>query len=550
MKVSVAENCKNFDKDYFLYVSSDYKNNQSEWDKIAFTFIFMKCKCVRGKKDFIFSGTEDYKIFKAAVIKTLGNPDGKLRGIIFDLFGSNPSTRRYYFCVSWKIFCEEIGVPYQFINTSTLKITSILFGAKKKLGNTSTFDFGKNALTLVHIKMDESSDAFDVEPNVFELEPTSDGLFIKKQVSIDLNGNDNDFKNFVLRGKKAANIIISLDDPSKKRDFQNILKPSKIVAVIDKYSNYIVDALKIMISNLYFVGQKHKIVPYFEANLWIIKKQNCFNFEGNFEIKCLKIDEIKLPFSKAVDVYVGFKENICVNFSSSYGLESMETYDLSKFEGSIIRLSLSINANGFYNFNIQKHSFLSSFLLLSQSVEKDAHVQMHLNNYGIHFTGEMGLNGDNHEDRDILSHISFFHEGFPVIGEAAKELSLEHPSFVVYDILNLARMANEGNIQINPKWGFKVEKDSTGILQIIFDTWRGKRKATPQFLLAILINHSLNTAKEFIGFRPTLFNIHIYGDFKSAEKAVIQAFKILDVQYSVKSVPVKTFIRVEKKILR
>uniref|UniRef100_A0A914QX03 Uncharacterized protein n=1 Tax=Panagrolaimus davidi TaxID=227884 RepID=A0A914QX03_9BILA len=152
---------------------------------------------------------------------------------------------------------------------------------------------------------------------------------------------------------------------------------------------------------------------------------------------------------------------------------------------------------------------------------------------------------------DKPSYINFFNDGFPVIGEAAKKLALQHPSFVVYDILNLAKMANEGNIKINPKWGFKVEKDSNGILQIIFDTWRGKRKATPQFLLAILINCSLNAAKEFVGFRPTVFNIHIYDDFnfKSAEKAVIQAFKILDVQYFVKSVPEKKFIRVEKKIL-
>uniref|UniRef100_A0AC35G3K6 Uncharacterized protein n=1 Tax=Panagrolaimus sp. PS1159 TaxID=55785 RepID=A0AC35G3K6_9BILA len=116
------------------------------------------------------------------------------------------------------------------------RLTSIFFGAKQKLGNTSTFDFGKNALILVHIKMDESSDIFDVEPNVFKLEPTSDGLFIKKQASIDLNGNDIGFKNSVLMGKKSANVIISHDDASKKRDFQNILKPSKVFEIKEHYS--------------------------------------------------------------------------------------------------------------------------------------------------------------------------------------------------------------------------------------------------------------------------------------------------------------------------
>uniref|UniRef100_A0A914RC50 Uncharacterized protein n=1 Tax=Panagrolaimus davidi TaxID=227884 RepID=A0A914RC50_9BILA len=552
MEVTVAKNCNCKNEDFFMYVSSDHEIEntgvfpQPECGKIAVNYISFDCKCVRLKCEYDGSNTNDYQFIKLKIKKTIQKQCGKLKGVIFDLFDSYPSKKRCYFCVSWKIFCEEIGVPYQFINTSTLKVTSILFGAKKKLENTSTFDFGKNALTLVRIKKGNKDDLWD--PNIFHLEPTSDGLFIKMKDILDLETDDSDFKLLVLSDKKFANIIISLDDLSKMKDFQNILKPSKIIAVIDKYSNYIIDALKTIIISFYNVGNTLKIVPYFEADLWIIKKQNCFNFEGNFEIKCLKNEKTKLPFSKAVDIYVGFKQSVSVNIFSGKTLEIMEIHDLSEFEGSYIRLSLSINANGFYNLNIQKLE--CSMPLLQQSADKEAHVQMRLKNEDIGIQALFDGYCFVYYDFDKPSYISFFNEGFPVIGVAAKKLALQHPSFVVYDILNLARMANEGNIKINPKWGFKVEKDSNGIFQIIFDTWRGKRKATPQFLLAILINHTLNAAKKFLGFRPTVFNIHIYDDFKSAEKAVIQALEILDVFYSVKSVPEKKFIRVEKKILR
>uniref|UniRef100_A0A914Q1R4 Uncharacterized protein n=1 Tax=Panagrolaimus davidi TaxID=227884 RepID=A0A914Q1R4_9BILA len=387
MEVSVAKNCNCKNEDYFIYVSSDheventgvYPQFSPECGKIAVNYISLDCKCVRLKCEYDGTNTNDYQFIKSKIKKTIQKQSGKLKGVIFDLFDSYPSKKRYYFCVFWKIFCEEIGVTYQFINTSTLKVTSILFGAKKKLGNTSTFDFGKNALTLVRIKKGNKDDLWD--PNIFHLEPTSDGLFIKMKDILDLETDDSDFKMSVMSDKKFANIIISLDDPSEMRDFQNILKPSKIIAVIDKYSNYIVDALKTIIISFYDVGNTLKIVPYFEADLSIIKMQNCFNFEGNFEIKCLKIDETKLPFSKAVDVYVGFKETVTVNIFSGRTFEIAETHDLSEFEGSFIRLSLSINANGFYNLNIQKLE--CSMPLLQQSVKKDAHVQMRLKNEDI-----------------------------------------------------------------------------------------------------------------------------------------------------------------------
>uniref|UniRef100_A0AC35G3Q1 Uncharacterized protein n=1 Tax=Panagrolaimus sp. PS1159 TaxID=55785 RepID=A0AC35G3Q1_9BILA len=419
MEVSVAKicNCKN--ENYFMYVSSNHKINY-------INYISLDCKRIRLKYEYDGSNTNDYQFIKSEIKKILQKQSGKLKGVIFDLFGSNPTTKRYNLRVFWKIFCDEIGVHYQFINTSTLKVTSILFGAKKKLRNTSNFDFGKNALTLVHI------DEFDVESNVFHLEPTFDGLFIKTEYISDFECDDSDFKMSLMSDKKSANVIISLEDPSKMRDFQNILKPSKIIAIIDKYSNYIIDALKTIIISFYSVGNTLKIVPYFEADLYIIKMQNCFNFEGNYEITCIQSDKTKLPFSKTVDVYVGFKETVSVNFSSSSCLETMETHDLSEFEGSYIRLSLSINANGFHDFNIQKLEH--SFSLLQQSIEDYAYVQMHLNNENI----EIGAVFGGYHGFDKPSYICFFNDGFPVVGKAAKKLALQHPSFVVYGTFNIS----------------------------------------------------------------------------------------------------------------
>uniref|UniRef100_A0AC34GRB3 LAGLIDADG homing endonuclease n=1 Tax=Panagrolaimus sp. ES5 TaxID=591445 RepID=A0AC34GRB3_9BILA len=96
-------------------------------------------------------------------------------------------------------------------------------------------------------------------------------------------------------------------------------------------------------------------------------------------------------------------------------------------------------------------------------------------------------------------------------------------------------MSTTSNIQINPKWGFKVEKDSKGILQIIFNTWRGKRKATPHFLIAIFINFLFKSTKECIRFRPRVVDIQIGDNFKWVENGIIEALKILDHKYDIKS---------------
>uniref|UniRef100_A0A914QRY1 Uncharacterized protein n=1 Tax=Panagrolaimus davidi TaxID=227884 RepID=A0A914QRY1_9BILA len=74
-------------------------------------------------------------------------------------------------------------------------------------------------------------------------------------------------------------------------------------------------------------------------------------------------------------------------------------------------------------------------------------------------------------------------------------------------------MSSNPNIKINPKWGFKVEKDSNGILQIHFDTCRGKRNETPQFLVAVLINYLLKSVKEYIRFRPKFVQIQLGNNF-------------------------------------
>uniref|UniRef100_A0A914PBI3 Uncharacterized protein n=1 Tax=Panagrolaimus davidi TaxID=227884 RepID=A0A914PBI3_9BILA len=106
-------------------------------------------------------------------------------------------------------------------------------------------------------------------------------------------------------------------------------------------------------------------------------------------------------------------------------------------------------------------------------------------------------------------------------------------------------MSSNPNIKINPKWGFKVEKDSNGILQIHFDTCSGKRNETPQFLVAVLINYLLKSVKEFIGFRPKFVQIQLGNNFRWIVNGVTEALKILDDKYDIKCEWTEKLIKAE-----
>uniref|UniRef100_A0A914P5T8 Uncharacterized protein n=1 Tax=Panagrolaimus davidi TaxID=227884 RepID=A0A914P5T8_9BILA len=523
MKITISETCKCKKKDCFLFVSS--KNGI----KIIVNFISIDCKCIRAEYEYKISDIDSNQfimdIFDKAVSDGTG---GKIHGVIFDLFGLKPFKKRYQICNYWKEFCDFNKIHFQFINISTLMISSILYGSNIAIPD-------KNLITLVHISKDEII--------IFDLQANFHGLIFKKQTCLSLDCNDKLLKDSVMKDKKCSKIILSIEDSSNSTKFATILKSPKLVVLAENYSNYVLEILEGMINDLKGNGRsKYKILPYFDSNIFIVKKKTFGKCWGNFEIKCL--NGVKLPYLEIAVAFVPQNEVVEVNIWNGKSFEILETFDVSKYAKSHIQINLSIDINGFYNLKIQKSEMLS----YSQATKRkiDAYIR---------------LEADEEDDEKIsisIPEIEYnvkiptfinFHDDMPlIIGDEAIPLASQYPSFVVYDILKLAKMqsSNSSTFKIDKKWGFKVAKDLNENLQIIFDTWRGRRKATPQFLLAILFNHLLKLATKQIGFRPRIVNIHLGENFRFLEKAVTESLKILDKTYDISSDRTERIIKADK----
>uniref|UniRef100_A0A914Q6A9 Uncharacterized protein n=1 Tax=Panagrolaimus davidi TaxID=227884 RepID=A0A914Q6A9_9BILA len=83
-----------------------------------------------------------------------------------------------------------------------------------------------------------------------------------------------------------------------------------------------------------------------------------------------------------------------------------------------------------------------------------------------------------------------FYDGRIQIGTEAVEIKKEHNSFVVSDILKFMK-ADSLNLKIDPKWGFQVTNDSDKNILLEFDTFRGRRKTTPSFLMSLMIKWAI-----------------------------------------------------------
>uniref|UniRef100_A0AC34GU75 Uncharacterized protein n=1 Tax=Panagrolaimus sp. ES5 TaxID=591445 RepID=A0AC34GU75_9BILA len=474
----------------------------------------MDCKCVRAKYKFQIADVGDYQ-FITEMINTSEYGTGKLKGAIFDLFEIKPVKIRYEFCNLWKTYCDIETIPYQFINSSTLLISSILFGA-----HVNRID--QNSVTIIHVTKEEIL--------IIHLEPNSDGYILKKMNSLDLNCTDELLKNTVTKNNEFSRTILSLDDPSNARPFRSILKPQKHVK---SCSSFICNSLLALINDVLGIRRnKVKLLPYFETDLFISKHQNYGKFYGSFEIKCLKMTQ--LPFYETVDVFVMADEIIEVNYWNGEVYENMETQYLSEFLNSRTRIILSIDENNFCDIEINK--LKNSEVFIFQKRQPDVFIGLDEDEIHISTPKLFKLKDP---------YINFLYNDRPVIGEDAKKLLVNHASYIVYDILKITKMSTASNIQINPKWGFKVEKDSNDVLQIIFNTWRGKRKATPHFLIAILINFLMKYATECIGFRPKAVDIQIGDNFNDLKKEVIAALKIVDSEYDIKCLEEERDIQVD-----
>uniref|UniRef100_A0A914YID8 Uncharacterized protein n=1 Tax=Panagrolaimus superbus TaxID=310955 RepID=A0A914YID8_9BILA len=196
----------------------------------------------------------------------------KAHGAIFDLFEIKPFQKKYEYCCIWKTSCDAYGIPYQFINSSTLLITSILYGARFNITD-------RNLLTIIHVTKKEIQ--------IFDLEPNVDGYIFKGMKLLDLDCSDKMLKEAVTKGKKSAKIILSIDDSSNERNFQSILTSQKFRVLPKHHSNYILRSFEAIIDDMNGVCKKKtKIIPYFESNLFITKYQTNDKYYGSFEMKC------------------------------------------------------------------------------------------------------------------------------------------------------------------------------------------------------------------------------------------------------------------------
>uniref|UniRef100_A0A914PZJ7 BACK domain-containing protein n=1 Tax=Panagrolaimus davidi TaxID=227884 RepID=A0A914PZJ7_9BILA len=199
----------------------------------------MDFKCVREKYAFDISEIDDYQNIKD-VIETFEGGEGKLKGAIFDLFKIQPFKNRYEFYNFWKTFCNRILIPFQFINSSTLLINSMLLSAK-----IDTISF--YLITLVHISK--------YEIQVFTLEPYWEGYGLKEMTKLDKNCSEKVFKDAIMK-YDSPKVILSFDELSTKRKFHD--KSKKVMVLSNHYSNYTLQSLKIITVDLFDISKVPK----------------------------------------------------------------------------------------------------------------------------------------------------------------------------------------------------------------------------------------------------------------------------------------------------
>uniref|UniRef100_A0AC34FT99 Uncharacterized protein n=1 Tax=Panagrolaimus sp. ES5 TaxID=591445 RepID=A0AC34FT99_9BILA len=87
------------------------------------------------------------------------------------------------------------------------------------------------------------------------------------------------------------------------------------------------------------------------------------------------------------------------------------------------------------------------------------------------------------------------------IGNEAIKIKPKQNSFVITDIFKIIS-TDPKMLKINPKWGFQLIKDENGKTLLEFDTFRGRRKSTPEFLFAFFIRWAVKSVELKYGKMP------------------------------------------------
>uniref|UniRef100_A0A914PX46 Uncharacterized protein n=1 Tax=Panagrolaimus davidi TaxID=227884 RepID=A0A914PX46_9BILA len=116
-----------------------------------------------------------------------------------------------------------------------------------------------------------------------------------------------------------------------------------------------------------------------------------------------------------------------------------------------------------------------------------------------------------------------FHNKKPVFGAAIHELKECNPSTVVYDLIKIMAMSPE-NVKVEKFWDFKITKDKENPILLEFDTFDGTRKrASPAFLMAMLIRQHLKAIEAEIGEKPNELGFCLFVNYSEEEMERIKS---------------------------
>uniref|UniRef100_A0A914ZB66 Uncharacterized protein n=1 Tax=Panagrolaimus superbus TaxID=310955 RepID=A0A914ZB66_9BILA len=93
-----------------------------------------------------------------------------------------------------------------------------------------------------------------------------------------------------------------------------------------------------------------------------------------------------------------------------------------------------------------------------------------------------------------------FTNGRIQIGDEAVKLIKTQNSYVISDLLKILKTPSK-DLKADPKWGFQISQinDET-VLE--FDTFKGRRKASPTFLFAFFLRYSVKIIEVISGEMP------------------------------------------------
>uniref|UniRef100_A0AC34FC51 Uncharacterized protein n=1 Tax=Panagrolaimus sp. ES5 TaxID=591445 RepID=A0AC34FC51_9BILA len=201
-----------------------------------------------------------------------------------------------------------------------------------------------------------------------------------------------------------------------------------------------------------------------------------------------------LPFEKTA-IYNISKGN-CIPFRET-GKGKIETINLSQYNSEKVEITFKLDIDMIYDIQIKaigpplkSTSKKSSKVIPEKSAQKNVEkvkiifTQTHFSIFIVK-DGKKKVIKDSNGSTNIPLCISFV-EDIPIVGKKAEESLLTQPTFVVYDLMKLCSKDVLKNK--DPKWPFKLRKNSKTIFLVEFDTVSGRRKkAADVFIKVILI---------------------------------------------------------------